>query len=140
MDLRTRQRPHYRPLTDKEWIKWRSQDPVYFNDRYELCEDGPAMYKKRISTSSPKNPAMRHTNWSLLTGKGTSAARNFDNSSNGTKPFEYFGRDIGRRKFFPARDERPGYTAPNISHKQSSEGSFPYHASRQANRARRRIS
>ena len=30
-----------------------SQDPVYFDDRYELC--GLAMYKKRKSTSSHKN-------------------------------------------------------------------------------------
>jgi len=45
---------HYRPLTDKEWIKWRSQDPVSFDDRYELCEDGPAMYRKRTATSSRK--------------------------------------------------------------------------------------
>ena len=45
---------HYRPLTDKEWIKWRSQDPISFDDRYELCEDGPAMYRKRTATSSQK--------------------------------------------------------------------------------------
>ena len=45
---------HYRPLTDKEWIKWRSQDPISFDDRYELCEDGPEMYRKRTATSSQK--------------------------------------------------------------------------------------
>ena len=38
---------HYRQLMDKQWIKWRSQDPVSFDDRYELCEEGPAMYVKQ---------------------------------------------------------------------------------------------
>ena len=47
---------HYRQLTDKEWVKWRNEDPESFDDRYELCEEGPAMYKKRSSTSSRKTP------------------------------------------------------------------------------------
>ena len=40
---------HYHQLTDKEWVKWRNEDPESFDDRYELCEEGPAMYKKRSS-------------------------------------------------------------------------------------------
>ena len=37
----------------------------------------------------------------------------------GTKPFDYVGRDMERRKFFPARDgDHPAYTVPILSHRQ----------------------
>ena len=42
----------FRPLTDKEWIKRRNEDPVSFDDQCEQCKEGPSMYKKRSSTSS----------------------------------------------------------------------------------------
>ena len=37
----------------------------------------------------------------------------------GTKPFDYVGRDMERRKFIPARDgDHPAYTVPILSHRQ----------------------
>ena len=37
----------------------------------------------------------------------------------GTKPFDYVGRDMERRKYFPARDgDHPAYTVPILSHRQ----------------------
>ena len=44
-----------RPITDNKRIKWRNEDPTSFDDRYKLSEEGPAMYKKRSSTSSRKS-------------------------------------------------------------------------------------
>jgi hypothetical protein len=62
---------HYRPLTDKEWIKWRNEDPVSFDDRYEPCEECPAVYKKRSSsrkTTTAKAPEQDPIDWDEVKG------------------------------------------------------------------------
>jgi len=68
-----------------------------------------------------RTPPRRHTNRSLLTGKGTSEAPNSDNNSKGRMGQSHsftLGRDMERRKLFPAKDERLAYTLPNLNHKQ----------------------
>jgi hypothetical protein len=45
--------------TEKEWVKWRNEDPESFDDRYELCEEGPAML--RIPTSEAGTETDRDT-------------------------------------------------------------------------------
>ena len=75
---------HYRHLTDKEWVKWRNEDPESFDDRYELCEEGPAMYRKRSSTSSRKTPREEAPYKSQSTGtrwKGRNGVKRSANSS-----------------------------------------------------------
>jgi len=116
---------HYRPLTDKEWIKWRNEDPVSFDDRYEPCEEGPAMYKKRSTTSSRKTTAAKAPeqdpiDWDEVEGEERSETfRQQFVGKDGTKPFDYVGRDMERRKFVPARDgDHPAYTVPILSHRQ----------------------
>ena len=116
---------HYRKLTDKEWVKWRNEDPESFDDRYELCEEGPAMYKKRSSTSSRKTPReeapqQEPIDWDEVEGEERSETfRQQFVGKDGTKPFDYTGRDMERRKFFPTRDaDHPAYTVPNLSLRQ----------------------
>jgi len=92
---------HYRKLTDKDWIKWRSQDPVSFDDRYERCgaEEGPYMYRKRASTSSGKTtseavPRQKPIGWEE-DERSAEFWQQFE-GKDGTKPFKSIGRDIER--------------------------------------------
>ena len=88
---------HYRPLTDKEWIKWRNEDPTSFDDRCVLCEEGPAMYKKRSSTSIRKSKseeefAQEPIDWEWYE-QSAEFWQQFD-GKNCTMPFDYVIRDM----------------------------------------------
>ena len=48
--------PRTTTVTNNEWVKWRNEDPGSFDDRYEICEEGPAIFRKRSSTLSLKTP------------------------------------------------------------------------------------
>ena len=48
---------HYHPLTDKEWVKWRNEDPESFDDRYELCEEGREMLRIPTSEAGTETPS-----------------------------------------------------------------------------------
>ena len=83
------------------------------------------MYRKRSSTSSRKTPReeaplQEPIDWDEVEGEKRS--EKFHQQfvgKDGTKPFDYTGRDMERRKFFPARDaDHPAYTVPNLSHRQ----------------------
>ena len=67
------------------------------------------MYRKRTSTSSRKTLSEEPSEPAPIDWKRTNAPefRQQFEGKDETKPFEYFGRDMERRKFFPTRDERP---------------------------------
>jgi hypothetical protein len=83
------------------------------------------MYKKRSSTSSRKTQReeahlQEPIDWDEVEIEERSETlRQQFVGQDGTKPFDYTGRDMERRKFFPARDaDHPAYTVPNLSHRQ----------------------
>jgi len=65
-------------------------------------------------TPSEKQPKPEPIDWEG--GERSAEIRQQFEGKDGTKPFKYFGRYMDR--FFPALDERPAYTGPNLSHKQ----------------------
>ena len=107
------------PRTTTDLLRTRSgsnEDPDSFDDRYELCEEGMSMYKKRSSTWSRKTPreeALAHKPIDWEGDERSAECRQQFEGKDGSKPFDYVGRDMERRKFFPARDEdHPAHTVP----------------------------
>jgi hypothetical protein len=83
------------------------------------------MYKKRSTTSSRKTTAAKAPEQDPIDwdeGEGEERSETFRQQfvgKDGTKPFDYVGRDMERRKFIPARDgDHPAYTVPILGHRQ----------------------
>jgi len=80
------------------------------------------MYRKRTSTLSRNTLCEELPKPEPIDWEGDERSAEFRQQfegKDGEKPFEYFGRDMERHKFYPARDERPAYTlVPNLSHKK----------------------
>ena len=129
---------HYRPLTDKEWIKWRNEDTGSFDDRYEICEESPAMYRERSSTSrlqETRNPYK--SQWIGTKLKGRNEANSSANSSwkrmapsHSTTSDETWS-DASFSPHGTGTTQRRRYRFSAIDNKRSLEDYCHYHASQQ---------